>query len=310
MPPNPTILVHIGYHKTATSFLQSRIFSDPRLFCQPWGTPSSEAVEWFVLEHPQRFSAERARKDFLGNVPADSSVLPVISHEALSGQPRGGRYYADRVVDRLYETFPEARIVIGIREQKALLVSLYYQYISVGGTESLDHFLGQASAGRIGFRPRVRLDHFEYDLMLDLYHRHWKPEDILVLPLELLRQDQTLYIRRLLDFAGLVNDDVQHRDKKNVRRSNVTMRIERLFNRLMPPLNPRPERYQDYPLAYRVKNRALRVMERLGPMKSMGKAEHNRIVTHVDQTVGDYFMASNHRLAKMTDLDLSALGYF
>lgn len=306
--PKAPLLVHIGYHKTATTFLQGRLFSDTALFSQPWGVQAAPAVEWFILTHPERFSPEAARAEFDAACGPETDPVPVISHEALSGQPGGGRYYADRVVRRLHATFPEARIVIGTRSQKKLLVSLYYQYVKMGGTMPVTQFVTGPST-RIGFRPRVRLEHFEYDLMLDLYRRHYGADDILLLPMELLARDPGAYTRRLLDFAGLPEASLAPAPAENVRRAPVTMQLERFFNRFIPHPDPRPERYRDYSLAYRAKNRALRVFETLPGVARMGKAEQDRISAHIDTVVGDYYAESNARLAGMVDLDMADLGY-
>lgn len=305
----PSLLVHIGYHKTATSFLQKRVFTDRDRFCQPWGAQSSHAVEWFILTHPQRFSPAAARRDFFDRIEGGEGALPVISHEALSGNPIRGRYYLEQVSARIHETFPDARILIGIREQKKLLASLYYQYVRQGGTEPVEGFLPEGPV-RPGFRPRVRLDHFEYDLTLAAYRRFWKSEDILVLPMELLQRDPAGYLGRLFGFAVVSQENVPVSRLVNAKRSNVTMRMERFFNRLFPTPDPRPEHYRDYPLAYRMKNRSLRLLEGITPLGRLGAAEQVRITAHIDRVVGDYFAEPNRRLAEMTGLDLEAMGYF
>ena len=301
------LLVHIGYHKTATSYLQQQVFTDKSRFCQPWGAQSSHAVEWFILAHPQRFSPEAVRQDFFGRPEVGGGGVPVISHEALSGNPIRGRYYAEQVSGRLHRAFPEARILIGVREQKALLASLYYQYVRQGGTLPVEGFL-QRDAGRRGFRPMVRLDHFEYDLMVDTYRTHWPEADILVLPMELLKADPASYLGRLYTFAGLPEGALPAAREVNVKRSNVTMRMERFFNRIFPTPDPRPERYADYPLSYRMKNSVLPRLERLG-LGGLGKSEHARINAHIEAIAGDYFAAPNRRLAEMTGYDLTAFGY-
>ena len=307
--PGKRPLLHIGYHKTATSFLQASIFSNQTYFSQPWGVQASKAVEWFILNHAERFDADAARGDFLELTEGQNETVPVISHEALSGQPIGGRYYAERVAERIHRTFPDARILIGIREQKKLLSSLYYQNIRQGGTDTIEQFV-RAPAGRFGQREKIWFDHFEYDLMLALYRRYWNPEDILVLPMELLQKDQSLYIRRLMDFAGFPEGAIEVKPSVNARRTNVTMRLERRFNQLVATPKPRPKKYKDYPLAYRMKNSALSLLEKFGPMQSMGRKEHARIGAHIEGVVGDHFAESNRRLASMTNLDLGEWGYF
>lgn len=305
----PPLLLHIGYHKTATSFLQGRIFVDEQYFCQPWGSRASQAVEQFILVHPEKFSAEDVRRDFFDKAAERPDAVPVVSHEALSGHPNSGRYYADRVAMRMHETFPDARILIGIREQKKLLASLYYQHIKRGGTDRIEEFV-QKPLERPGFRRKVRFEHFEFDLTLALYRRYWKAEDILVLPIEYLQRDQNAYVTQVLDFCGWRDGKIAEKTAVNVRRSNVTMRIERVLNRLVKVPNPRPVRFRDNPLSYRMKTRALGLLDSFGPMRAMGKTEEARIRSYIDATVGTYFDASNRRLAEMTGLDLGGLGYF
>lgn len=308
-PGAKPLLVHIGYHKTATSFLQGRVFSDRRLFSQPWGAQSVEAVEAFILEHPEKFNPVDIRQDFFQKAKGQEARASVISHEALSGQPIGGRYYADRVVDRIHRTFPEARIIIGVREQKSLLVSLYYQYIRMGGFESIENFI-HPLVDRKGFRPKVRFDHFEYDLMLSLYRRFWSKNDILILPIEVLQESQERYVQKILNFAGCPDREIDIQKAVNSRRGNMTMQVERFLNRVVSTPNPRPQKYKDYPLLYRVKNRSLTLLDSFGPIHSMGHAAHQHIKSHVEDSVGSYFSGSNRRLSEMTGLDLDALGYF
>ncbi|WP_103174358.1 hypothetical protein [Paracoccus sp. SY] len=151
-------LVHIGYHKTATTFLQQELFADDRTFQAPWKPQSAEAIEHFVLTHPRRFDPGAIRDSFLATCRDDGRV-PVISHEALAGNPVYRRYNSDRIAARIAACFPDACILIGVREQASLLHSLYLQYISQGGTEDIHAMLRQ-NADHIGFRPLLRMDFF------------------------------------------------------------------------------------------------------------------------------------------------------
>jgi hypothetical protein len=141
------ILVHLGYHKTATTWLQNAIFSDETLgFVSPWGPQAGVAVDEFVLANGFRFDATRARSHFEeGLAEAQTQgLVPVLSNEALCGQPiSGGRFtYGKYVVERLHETFPNARILIVVREQRTSLLSHYREYIANGFSGDLAQFIG------------------------------------------------------------------------------------------------------------------------------------------------------------------------
>ncbi|MEX5730259.1 hypothetical protein Ga0609869_003612 [Rhodovulum iodosum] len=301
-------LIHIGYHKTGTSFLQAAVFTDADRYCLPWGRQAGQAVEWFVLAHPQRFSGAAVRAAFDRAAGDCGARVPVISHEALSGHPNNGVYYLDRVVGRLAETFPDARIMIGTREQKALLVSLYYQYVRRGGTLGIDAFL-PPEAPRPAFRPRVRLDHFEYDLTLEAYATRFARENLLVMPMELLQRDPDAYIARLCGFLGIDPPAAAPAQKVNASSPDTVMRLERVLNRYLPPPSPRPADYADFPLPFRIRTRLLRLLGQSGPVRRSGSAERARIKAHVAAVVGDHFADSNRRLDALVDLDMRALGY-
>jgi hypothetical protein len=128
--------------------------------------------------------------------------------------------------------------------------------------------------------------------------------------METLENDHDAYVGRLLNFAHRPDARIAPQASANTRRSSVAMSVERAFNRVLPPPDPRPETYRDYPLAYRIRNRTLSVLERIVPSEALDRIEHTRIANHIDAVVGDHFQASNHRLAEMTGLDLGALGYF
>ncbi|MGB5311120.1 MAG: hypothetical protein WBN38_03550, partial [Polyangiales bacterium] len=58
-------LLHLGYHKTATTWLQNAVFSDEDLgFISPWGAQAGIAVDEFVLANPFRFNPTQARLRF------------------------------------------------------------------------------------------------------------------------------------------------------------------------------------------------------------------------------------------------------
>src|SRR5438094_721969 len=99
-------LIHIGYHKTGSTWLQEQVFCDERFgFVSTDGPlPIDEA---FVALNPFTFSAEQARALFSGLLrsAADKALVPVISHERLSGDVGTGGVDSRMIADRLHETF-------------------------------------------------------------------------------------------------------------------------------------------------------------------------------------------------------------
>lgn len=232
----------------------------------------------------------------------------MISHENLSGNPAYGHYDFERIAARIAACFPDARILIGIREQVSMLHSLYLQYVAEGGTQDIGAML-EKNLNRVGFRPLLRLDFFEYDLMLDTYRQHFPAEQILIQPIELLRTNPDAYLDRIGRFLGLEWPRSNGLRRVNERQSEVTMTFRRLSNHVIRVPAERPGRYADYPLPYRMRNRLLRqfdaTLRRHLPARYSAHPIRNRIVGFV----GNHFAASNGRLEAMTGLDLQGLHY-
>jgi hypothetical protein len=62
LPRFHRMLIHVGYPKTGSTWLEEDLFSRPAAgFWSPWRI---EAKEQFLLSNPYRFSAERVRGVF------------------------------------------------------------------------------------------------------------------------------------------------------------------------------------------------------------------------------------------------------
>lgn len=129
------MLIHIGFHKTGTSWLQQTLFAtDP--FVTPWR--SREIAAQIILPNELSFdSAEalRALEDVAesGGGSTGRELLRVLSWERLSGSPHAGGFDAAQIAGRLHEMYPDARVLIGVREQRSMTLALYRQYVRDGG---------------------------------------------------------------------------------------------------------------------------------------------------------------------------------
>lgn len=301
-------LLHIGYHKTGTSWLQLRLFCRADLgFCEPWGGRSHVAIDQFVLANPFRFDAAAAREQFMPAVreAAGKSLIPVLTHEDLCGYPVHGRYYGAQVADRLAETFPGAKVLIGVREQRSALLSHYGQYIHQGKYGSIEKFIGTREH-KAGFAPICRLDHFEFHLLVGHYRRLFGAGNVLVLPIEFLKEDGRRYVETIYEFLGMKPPGYPDMKPSNVGWGRGTLIVKRWLNRVNFGL-PDWERPKQS-VGYHLVNRLCRVTDRIVPAWLNQRTERP-IRRYIAERCDGYFCESNRELGRMIGMDLGKYGY-
>jgi len=114
---------------------------------------------------------------------ARSTRPELICYEALVGNPFRGAFDSLRTADRLSRRWPDARILITVREPASMLGSLYRQYINEGGTLPPRDFLALRPPAPVYF-DRVYL---HYDRLCSYYAERFGRSNVCVLPYELLR---------------------------------------------------------------------------------------------------------------------------
>ncbi|SPH24404.1 hypothetical protein DEA8626_03456 [Defluviimonas aquaemixtae] len=192
------LLLHIGYHKTATSWMQQHLFVPEHGYVQIAHHP--EVWRHVVAPHGLLFDPagmQEVIRDGMAAVP--EGKVPVISSEILSGHPFFGGMASDDYARRLKAIAPDARILISVRSQQSILTSVYMQYLLRGGTMSPQlFFAGDPELGFHGFRP----EHFEYHRLIGLYQQLFGAENVHMITQESLVSDMDGAARRLARFAG------------------------------------------------------------------------------------------------------------
>lgn len=299
-------LLHIGYHKTGTTWLQKRVFPDEGAGFSFVGDPRAVLTAFFLVD-PFDFDPETARKRFRRKIgeAEERGLVPVISHERLSGSPYAGGHDGRVVADRLAAAFPGARVLVAIREQTDVILSIYKQYLAWGGAASLEQFLTPPPG--INRMPVFRYAFYEYHRLISHYHGLFGAENVLVLPYELLLASPGDFLGRIGAFVG-TSVVVPERERDNVSLSALSLALKRRANRLLvrDALNPAP------PFEREGANRRLfkagrRLDERV-PVWLL-KAQERRWRQLVEDKVGDRYAGSNALTAKLTGLDLESLGY-
>ena len=306
------ILIHIGYHKTGSSWLQKEIFSGNNETFIPLsiGNRPKYLGKYFVFNHEHNFLSPYQSNKKLINKEIDlilskiniGSRIPVISNERLSGNPHSGGFDSKIISDRLNEYFPNAKIFICIREQKNMILSSYFQYLKVGGTESLNNYLTRNYDGR---KPGFSLDHLDYYDLIFYYHKLFPSKNILVLTYESFKDTPHRFVT---DIGKFVSVDI-HIDKLNfnvIHGKRTTNIIESKF----PFLNyfTHCSSVNSYSPFY-VKGSS-RLIDRMNEIFYKFDSNYmKKLMRQVDSIVKDRYQEGNRQLSKLIGTDLSKYGY-
>ncbi len=305
-------LVHIGYHKTGTSWLQKLLFPRRDLgLCAP--LTSDGVRNRLVRPHPLEFSAEETLSELKPMLedPLAEGLVPVLSAERLSGNPHSGGYDSTIIADRLHTLFPDAGILIVVREQVDMIQSNYFQYVKEGGICSLRDWMEPTMMGE-GRIPLFRLDHFKYDLLADYYVKLFGKERVLVLPFELFVADGVDFVARILAFMERTVDQEAIAELPFKRRVNTAISpLHLMVRRRLNPILVR-DRLNLCALPIPMLSGVLRLtmtgVDALVP-KGMHRAMKRRVKRRIQAAIGDRYAESNRHLAETFGLDLERFGY-
>ena len=308
MPARAPLLVHAGYHKTGSTWLQRSLFTDDSThFRLPFSR--RELNDRIVAPNQLVFDAERAREFFAPGLEAVRAAggIPVISNERLVGNPHSGGWDSRILAERLQAVFPESRVLLILREQRSVIRSIYFQYVREGGPLPLAGYLHPPGAGAYRI-PLFDFEYYAYHRLVAFYQGLFGRDRVLVLPYELLARAPADFVARLCAFAGAAPPDRVSSAPRNVALSAFSVAVKRRLNRwfVRDRLNP------GAPLAFasanRVLVRAAAVLDRHLP-PAIDRPFEDRIRARIELEVGDRYASSNRESAERIGIDLSQYGY-
>lgn len=297
-------LIHVGFPKTASTWLQSNIFDNNALgFYSPWGKKCTLAVDQLILGGPYNFIANNAYQQFSNKFYTLKNLTPVISDEILVGDPMLGKYWGKMVADRLYSVFPDARVVICIREQESYLLSAYREYVRGGGTFTLERFIGKG-VNKIGFSGIIQKNFLEYDLVVKHYQSLFGKDNVQILPFELLKVNAMEFVRKI-SLVEKINPVEVNTKSERAAHKMLTVEFMRKFNHFLPP----PDfSSSSQPVHKRLLDKAYTLIDKMSSDKvnrDLQKANSEII----SQFVANYYVESNRKLSYLVDFDLNEFGY-
>ena len=192
-------LIHIGYPKAGSTFLQAWFERHPELRYMPGGLggfhdvyemarPPGRAYKYYVtsfegLSTPHE-SAGGVRLDFGGAEPERQD--PVKENQA-------------SVCAVLKSVFPGSRVLIVTRGFKGMIISAYSQSVRMGGRLHLEGMC-QKLAERL---QNDAQHYYDYDYLIRLYGEAFGEENLIVMPYDLLRDDEAKFLAVLEERLGL-----------------------------------------------------------------------------------------------------------
>lgn len=323
------VLVHVGLRKTGTTWLQNHLFGrDDTGFWSPSDFPdlqtrngrdgSLKAIQKaytqpFYQDSRGRFLPDEdfdlveVTKQFQGlSVPVGLSA--VFSNERLGGYPLSNGIDRNQVCKRIKQVFPNARILIVIREQRSMILSNYMQCLKHGGGYSIEQYINGKTDHSA---PALTFHYFKYDRLVRLYQSVFGSQRVLVLPFELFREAPQEYVARICQFTGIETpNELSFADKSNERTYYLPFVALR---RIIPII--RSSRANAYSPAifgrYRgriVHRWMIRLIENFVPQQ-VDEQTKKRLQKRIVELTQNTFAESNRETAKLIDIDLATLGY-
>jgi len=305
-------IVHIGYPKTASTWLQTHLF--PRLSSHRY-VPDKLTEDILMKDSALGFDPEaaRGRLDELG--AADKPL--VLSHEGLVGHMHSGGlfgYFTQGMAHRIHRVLPDAHILLLCRRQESMLATAYRQYIRKGGTHTPARYLypGRHGHRRLGTARKVPLfcwDHLDYSLPVRLYEELFGRERVHVRPFEALVEAPEAFADDLCQSLGLERGEAPIEDRReNPALGAHLLRLGRQLNRLSDKsvadktclVNLFPNQ-----AVLRFLLEAINIR----PIAGRKLTEADILTDAIRADAADYFAAGNRWLAEAHGLPLERYGY-
>lgn len=215
MPKDSKMIVHIGYHKTGTTYLQNKIF------------PSIYGINYYGDKEYGNFLKSVLLKNSLEFDPKevsaslDTSSTALYSKEALVGTMGLGTYNAE-IAHRLARIGAE-RIIITIRNQPDMLEGIYRQYIQQGGVLKPKEFFQEDF-------QRFKWNYLDYYSLIHHYAEIFGKENMLIILHERLKHEQEAVLSEIANFLNTKAAEPIQNSASNRSLSSISIKMLRIIN--------------------------------------------------------------------------------
>ena len=190
------VLIHIGYIKSGSTYLQRWFEKHPAMFYK------FKAITGFYNSHDFSWYAESTEPIHECFVISSEHLSVWKSDSDIVGMRNGLKKYdikayQEKLRDTLYDIYPTAKILIVTRGYTSLFQSFYSQYLAIGGTYDFENLLKSMWDNF----P----DLFDYSRVISLYREKFGNDNVIVLPYELLRADPHAFTAIIEKKMGIKN---------------------------------------------------------------------------------------------------------
>ncbi|TDG11595.1 hypothetical protein E2F43_17935 [Seongchinamella unica] len=311
-PPAP--LLHIGYPKCLSTWMQQCLFQPEQgmvnvmnPFDIQLGLVSPDPLEF----EPEAFTTEFWKR-YRERSPG-TDLLPVLSSENLVGAISHAGYNAKDNADKLHACFPDASVLIVIREQRSALRSLYRTLVAWGMPYSLGQLLQPESHWR-HMAPSFSPTALEYHRLIAYYQQLFGAAQVKVLCYEAFAEQPGAFVNEIVSHCQLPADPNRLAGLRVERRINPGTALygiekHRLANRLYRNLYNangliRETEQRQFKRMADFRRRREGLLDRL-----LSPYLERRFSARLLAATAGMFADSNRRTMELTGLHLDAFGY-
>ncbi|NCO76577.1 MAG: sulfotransferase [Cyanobacteria bacterium] len=303
-----SLLIHIGYHKTGSTFLQKQVFNQENFgFISPWCR--QDYYEKLLLVNPFLFDINKTRLFFEEKIEkaAKENLVSVISEERLSGSITSGGYNNYDMANKLYSLFPQSKILIIIRNQLDMIWSIYKHRLNSDLTVGINEYLEQIQKEFPSFEPFFNFDYLQYHWLINHYQSLFGKDQVLVLPYEMLKDNKVLFLEKISNFTKTNIDTKMNFSQVNKSYSYLSLYFKRWTNFFAPRIcRVNSSLYQkiNNSFFYRLNQ----VVENTIPEALIQKVE-NHMKEIIAEKIHNYYIESNQKTSNIINMDLSLYNY-
>ena len=222
----PEIILHVGMHKTGTTFLQWNVFHYVKanylwhFFYKSWTKN---------ILNPHKNIDYQKIKNKLSKVLKNDKVN-IISEENIYTYQFTKEDERFIRLERIKKLFPDAKIIIGTRKEEQNLVSWYVEYVAVGGILDFQGFMDKfMNMQKLNYEPYIKK-------LVEYYGK----ENVFTYKMEDLRKDQDLLVKNICKFMNVSPPKKYRKKPARVSYGPRALKISLFINRFFKtPVNPK-----------------------------------------------------------------------
>jgi len=228
--------LQIGFVRCGTTFLRRNVYpNNPHLECIYAGIQYWELYKLllrdFILADGFEYDQQSFERKFAEICPTvftnKQAQVRGIMFYPFTFLPRR-RFDRKNVIDRINQSFPEVKIIMGIRSQPIWVRSLYSMYVnSQGGMLGVHDFVESILGNEL-----LVAHYIDWFPLVSYLYKLFSSERVLIYPFEELRESPQGTANRIFDFLEVPRVQIDE-SPINPSRSKEILAIRRFFNHLM-----------------------------------------------------------------------------